>query len=102
MSLKLEPISCCGVVTDATMQLSPARVSGSSRARAPRLPHARLAGFSTYLHGDRSPAGVLFSILAYSFSSSTMLVVNKVVVGHLRVPTAVRHVRRCGLLRVAR
>ena len=100
MTLKLEP--GCGVGTDAATQLSPARVSGSSRARAPRLPHVRLAGFSTYLHGDRSPAGVLFSILAYSFCSSTMLVVNKVVVSHVRVPTAVRQVHRCGLQCVAR
>ncbi len=93
-SLMLEPKSGYGVAT-----LS---VSGSSRARAPRLPHVRLAGFSTYLHGDRSPAGVLFSILAYSFCSSTMLVVNKVVVSHVRVPTAVRHVHRCGLHFAAR
>lgn len=103
MSLKLEPKPGFGIGTDAVTQLSPAQVSGSSRTRAPRLPHVRLSGFSsTYLRGDRSPAGVLFSIMAYSFCSSTMLVVNKVVVSHVRVPTAVRHVRRCGLLCVAR
>ena len=102
MSLKLEPKSGSAVGTDAATQLSPARLSGSSRTRTSRLPHVRLAGLSTYLHGDRSPAGVLFSILAYSFCSSTMLVVNKVVINHVRVPTAVRHVHNCSLQCVAR
>ena len=94
MSLKLEPTAGWGDESgsgDAALAASPARLSGGSKTRAVRMPHGRVPDFtwSSYaLHGD--PRGVIFSILAYSFCSSTMLVVNKVAVGHLRVPTAVR------------
>ena len=94
MSLKLESKAGWGDTSgESALAASPARLSGSggSKTRATRLPHGRVADFtwSSYaLNGD--PTGVIFSILAYSFCSSTMLVVNKVAVGHLRVPTAVR------------
>ena len=91
MSLKLEPKA--GWSDTSGDAASPARLSGSggSKARANRLPHSRAAGFTWSSHNmNGDPTGVIFSILAYSFCSSTMLVVNKVAVGHLRVPTAVR------------
>jgi hypothetical protein len=59
-----------------------------------RQPRGGLGGvgatLARFVKGDRSPASKLIGILAYSFCSSTMLVVNKITVGHMHVPTAVR------------
>jgi hypothetical protein len=65
--------------------------SDSPKTRPPRVPHGGVGStLARFAQGDRGAASKALGILTYSACSSSMLVVNKIAVGHLPVPTALR------------